>query len=185
MHPAEQGLWSWMERPWRAWVSAQAAVVSVIVLGALWLLRPELRALEDIRRDIGHIEQALRQHGRAMAEMPAQASLDKQISAINRSLAGCGTPNREPAVFIQSIDPGRSGKLTWRAFPPSRERGAGPSRWTVSATTDYPGLRRMLNRLVHVSDGVKLASFAVAARGSVLEIEFELAQPAPETDHDK
>ncbi len=185
MRSAEQWLWRGMELSWVGLTSALAAAAAVIALGALLLLRPGHSALADTRRDIRHLENMLLQHRRATAEWPAQAQLETRISSIQRDLAVCETARREPAIFIRSIDPGLSGKLTWRAAPLSAAGNDCPRRWTVAMTTDYPGLRLMLNRLAALSGDFSLASFAVAARGGALDIEFELAEPASERDHEK
>ncbi len=185
MRPAEHWPWRGMDLSWRGLTSALAMAAAVIALGALLLLRPGHRALEDTRRDIRHLENMLLQHRRAIAEWPAQAQLETRISSIRGDLAVCETARREPTVFIRSIDPGLAGKLTWRAAPLPPAGQDCSRRWTVAVTTDYPGLRRMLNRLAALSGGLSLASFAVAARGGTLDIEFELAEPAPETDHEK
>ncbi len=185
MRPAEHWPWRGGDLSWRGLTSALAASAAIIALGALLLLRPGHSALEDTRRDIRQLEHALLQHRRAMAEWPAQTRLETRISSIQRDLAACETARRKPAVFIRSIDPGVGGKLTWRAAPLSPPGHDCPRRWTVAATTDYPGLRLMLKRLAELSGGLSLASFAVAARGGVLDIEFELAEPAPGTDHGK
>ncbi|WP_213993267.1 hypothetical protein [Sodalis sp. dw_96] len=182
MHPVKRLLWRGIDRPWWVLTSALIAVAAVIALGASLLLRPGQKALDDVRRDIRHIENALRQHGHNMAEWPTKAQLETQISSIHRELAACETARREPAVFIKSIDPGLGGKLTWRAAPSGTDRRAAPRRWTVAANTDYPGLHRMLGRLAGLSGGLSLDSFAVGVRGGRLDIEFELADPAPVRD---
>jgi len=185
MHPAKRWWWWGIGRPWWVLVSALAAAAVIIAIGALSLLRAEQHVLGDLRRDIRHIENALGQHRRTMAELPTRTQLEERISSINRQVAASETAHREPAVFVKSIDPGLSGTVAWRSSPGSRDGRVDSRRWTVAVTTDYPGLRRLLNRVAGLSGGLSLASFAVVTRDGRLDIEFELAETLLEEAHDK
>ncbi|XBS69504.1 hypothetical protein ABK905_24495 [Acerihabitans sp. KWT182] len=174
MGTSEGGLWRGTELPWPLLTSALAAAAALLGLCAFLFLRPGLLAREDLRRDVLHIENTLSRHKRERAGWPSPARLDARISTLREALAACETAYQEPAVFIKSIDPGPLGKMSWRAATPSSHRRGASERWAVAVSTDYQGLRRVLDRLAARSGGVSLTSFAVAVRGGALDVEFEL-----------
>lgn len=175
----------WMDRSWRMLIMWQFMLASMVAcLAGLWVLLPEQRAMQDLRHSIDRQENVLAEHRRAWTELPSPDRLASDIASLDRELAHCAAQHDQPGQFIGSIDPGRSGRLTWRSVQPSGDAPAA-GRWAVTVITDYRGLQRVLQGLTVLSGCWPLTSFEVVTHGERLHVAFSLGMPDEELKRDE
>lgn len=169
-------IWRWMARPGWMLVLAQAGILAVFVaLGWMMFLRQERDAVAQLSAELGRCEAGVLALRRSTAAATTPARLNLEIRRMGRQLAAYGSQRWDHQTAIALFNPGEGGTFAWRA-PPGE--GLASDRWTVTVTTDYAGLSRIMRTLAAEGGGRSLHALSVVRQDRRLLVEFTLTQPA-------
>ncbi|TKI05009.1 hypothetical protein [Martelella alba] len=176
MRRAEQWVWRLTTRP----MATLAAGTMMVLSSAALIFGPPLNAgwqeRAGLRDQQKRLTDSLTRLRKDVNELPPAAELERGIGRLRRDLAACAAQRGDFVALFPRLDPGRDGKLTWQASAAAPAGEMGPRHWTAEITTDYAGLRSILQNLAGFPGAPPVSAFEATARDGELDVRFELAE---------